>query len=66
MMEENGKNCLKENVVTHYLGYYIDDGISLSNFNKILDLIDEYIELKEAALKEEKAHIRVLTKNKRK
>ena len=66
MMEENGKNCLKENVVTHYLGYHIDDVVSLSNFNKILDLIDEYIELKEAALKEEKAHIRVLTKNKRK
>ena len=66
MMEENGKNCLKENVVTHYLGDHIDDGISTSNFNEILDLIDEYIELKEAALKEEKAQVRVLTKNKRK
>ena len=65
-MEENGKNCLKENVVIHYLGDHIDDGISLSNFNKILDLIDEYIELKETTLKEEKAQVRVLTKNKRK
>ena len=42
-MEENGKKYLEENIVTHYLGYHIDDGISLSNFNKILDLIDEYI-----------------------
>lgn len=65
-MEENGKKYLEENIVTHYLGYHIDDGISLSNFNKILDLIDEYIELKEAALKEEKTQVRVLTKNKRK
>ena len=65
-MEENDKKYLEENVVTHYLGDHIDDGISLSNFNKILDLIDEYIELKEATLKEEKAQVRVLTKNKRK
>lgn len=65
-MEENGKKYLEENIVTYYLGYHIDDGISLSNFNKILDLIDEYIELKEATLKEEKTQVRVLTKNKRK
>lgn len=65
-MEENGKKYLEENIVTHYLGDHIDDGISLSNFNKILDLIDEYIELKEATLKEEKTQVRVLTKNKRK
>ena len=66
MMEENGKICLEENVVTHYFGDHIVDGISISNFNEILDLIDEYIELKEATLKEEKAQVRVLTKNKRK
>lgn len=65
-MEENGKKYLEENIVTHYLGYHIDDWISLSNFNKILDLIDEYIELKEATLKEEKTQVRVLTKSKRK
>ncbi len=65
-MEENDKKYLEENVVTYYLGDHIDDGISLSNFNKILDLIDEYIELKEAALKKEKTQVRVLMKNKRK
>lgn len=65
-MEENCKKYLEENVVTHYLGDLIDDGISLSNFNKILDLIDEYIELKEVTLKEEKTQVRVLMKNKRK
>ena len=38
-------------VITEYLGDHISGGILWSNLNIVLDLIDEYIELVEATMK---------------
>lgn len=36
-----------ESVITKYLDAHIESGIAQKNLDKILDIIDDYIELKE-------------------
>lgn len=36
-----------ESVITKYLDGHLEDGIKQKNLDKILDIIDDYIELKE-------------------
>ena len=36
-----------ESVITKYLDAHLEDGIKQKNLDKILDIIDDYIELKE-------------------
>lgn len=36
-----------ESVITKYLDAHIESGITQKNLDKILDIIDDYIELKE-------------------
>lgn len=36
-----------ESVVTKYLDAHLEEGIKQKNLDKILDIIDDYIELKE-------------------
>lgn len=36
-----------DSVVTKYLDGHLEDGIKQKNLDKILDIIDDYIELKE-------------------
>ena len=36
-----------ESVITEYLDSHLEEGIKQKNLDKILDLIDEYVELKE-------------------
>lgn len=38
-------------IVTDYLDAHLECGIKQKNLDKILDLIDEYVELKEAVMK---------------
>lgn len=38
----------EESVITEYLDSHLEDGIKQKNLDKVLDLIDEYVELKEA------------------
>ena len=38
----------EESVITEYLGFHLENGIKQRNLDKVLDLIDEYVELKEA------------------
>lgn len=40
----------EESVITEYLDFNLENGIKQKNLDKILDLIDEYIELKEVLL----------------
>lgn len=37
-----------EDIVTEYLDAHLEDGIKQKNLDMILDIIDEYIELKES------------------
>ena len=37
----------EESVITEYLDSHLENGIKQKNLDKVLDLIDEYIELKE-------------------
>lgn len=42
------QECIKDDdICTSYLDYKISGGIKVKNFDKILDLLDDYIELKE-------------------
>lgn len=36
-----------ESVITKYLDAHLEDGIMQKNLDRILDIIDDYIELKE-------------------
>lgn len=36
-----------ESIVTEYLDSHLENGIKQKNLDKVLDLIDEYIELRE-------------------
>lgn len=36
-----------ESVITKYLDVHLEDGIKQKNLDKILDIVDDYIELKE-------------------
>lgn len=36
-----------ENIITRYLDAHLENGIKQKNLDKILDIIDDYIELKE-------------------
>lgn len=36
-----------ESVITKYLDAHLEDGIKQKNLDRILDIIDDYIELKE-------------------
>lgn len=36
-----------ESIITRYLDAHIENGIKQKNLDKILDIIDDYIELKE-------------------
>lgn len=36
-----------ESIITEYLDVYLEDGVMQKNLDKILDIIDDYIELKE-------------------
>lgn len=38
----------EETVITEYLDSHLEDGIRQKNLDKILDMIDIYIEIKEA------------------
>lgn len=40
----------EESVITEYLDSHLEDGIKQKNLDKVLDLIDEYVELEEALL----------------
>lgn len=42
-----------ETVVTEYLEANLEEGIKQKNLDFVLDLIDEYVELKESVLKGE-------------
>lgn len=42
----------EESVITEYLDSHLEDGIKQKNLDKVLDLIDEYVELEEALLDE--------------
>ena len=37
----------EEDIITEYLNYNLEEGIKEKNLDKILDLIDEYVELLE-------------------
>lgn len=37
----------EESVITEYLDSHLENGIKQKNLDKILDLIDDYVELKE-------------------
>jgi hypothetical protein len=37
-----------ETIITEYLDAHLEDGIKQKNLDLILDLIDEYVDLKEA------------------
>lgn len=37
-----------ESIITEYLDSHLEEGIKQKNLDKVLDLIDEYIELKES------------------
>lgn len=37
----------EESIITEYLDSHLEEGIKQKNLDKILDLIDEYVELKE-------------------
>lgn len=39
-----------ESVITKYLDSHLEDGIMQKNLDKILDIIDDYIELKEVLI----------------
>lgn len=43
----------EETVITEYLNSNLENGIKQKNLDKILDLVDEYVEFKEAATKGE-------------
>lgn len=36
-----------ESIITEYLDAHLEDGVMQKNLDKILDIIDDYIELKE-------------------
>ena len=36
-----------ESIVTEYLDSHLENGIKQKNLDKVLDLIDEYVELRE-------------------
>lgn len=36
-----------ESIITEYLDSHLEEGIKQNNLDKILDLIDDYVELKE-------------------
>ena len=38
----------EETVITQYLNAHLEEGIKQKNLDKVLDLIDEYVELVEA------------------
>lgn len=38
----------EETVITEYLDSHLEDGIKQKNLDKVLDLIDEYVYLKES------------------
>ena len=38
----------EETVITQYLNAHLEEGIKQKNLDKVLDLIDEYVELLEA------------------
>lgn len=38
----------EETVITYYLNAHVEEGIKQKNLDKVLDLIDEYVELVEA------------------
>lgn len=40
----------EETVITEYLDSNLEDGIKQKNLDKVLDLIDEYVEVKEAVI----------------
>lgn len=42
-----------ESVITEYLDSYLENGIKQKNLDIVLDLIDEYVELKESVLERE-------------
>lgn len=42
----------EESVITEYLDSHLEEGIKQKNLDFILDLIDEYIEVAEAASKD--------------
>lgn len=39
-----------ETIITDYLDSHLEDGIKQKNLDLILDLIDEYVELKESQI----------------
>lgn len=47
---EYGQGDVKS-IITKYLDSHLENGIKQENLDKVLDLIDEYVELKEAVSK---------------
>ena len=43
----------EETVITEYLNSNLENGIKQKNLDKILDLVDEYVEFKEVVMKGE-------------
>ena len=41
-----------ETVVTEYLDAHLENGVKQKNLDLVLDLIDDYVELKESVVKE--------------
>lgn len=41
-------SCDDESIITEYLDAHLEKGIKQKNLDTILDLIDEYVELKES------------------
>lgn len=41
-----------ETVITEYLGAHLENGIKQKNLDFLLDLIDDYVDLKESVLDE--------------
>ena len=42
-----------ETIITEYLDANLENGIKQKNLDLVLDLIDEYVDLKESVLKDE-------------
>ena len=42
-----------ETIITEYLDSHLENGIKQKNLDKVLDIIDDYVELKESIVKGE-------------
>jgi hypothetical protein len=55
-----------DEIVTVYLASHLEGGIKQKNLDKVLDLMDEYVEIAEATSKEEQGPVKKLVPNNKK